>query len=199
MMAGASQDTQTRRERDMIILKRSRFRRILKWASVAATTLVLVLWVAAASITTKWVHLHHRDGSCSAFTFAFHRDAFAVGSIAHAPSHAAKSWPGCCNFDWGANSDNWRRRLPVSNRLGRSPLRLVSQVSGPHWNHRFVFFRPWLLAAVVGFPTALLISFDRRRRIPPGHCQTCGYNLTGNLSGICPECGEPCDTDGGEA
>ena len=22
-------------------------------------------------------------------------------------------------------------------------------------------------------------------------CQTCGYNLTGNVSGICPECGEP--------
>ncbi len=31
-----------------------------------------------------------------------------------------------------------------------------------------------------------------RRRLlghPTGHCQTCGYNLTGNVSGICPECG----------
>jgi rubrerythrin len=27
------------------------------------------------------------------------------------------------------------------------------------------------------------------RRIPPGHCQRCGYNLTGNVSGVCPECG----------
>ncbi|MGQ9649774.1 MAG: hypothetical protein ACUVXJ_06675 [Phycisphaerae bacterium] len=27
-------------------------------------------------------------------------------------------------------------------------------------------------------------------RIPPGHCQKCGYNLTGNVSGVCPECGE---------
>jgi hypothetical protein len=24
---------------------------------------------------------------------------------------------------------------------------------------------------------------------PPGHCQRCGYDLTGNESGICPECG----------
>jgi len=23
----------------------------------------------------------------------------------------------------------------------------------------------------------------------PGHWQTCGYNLTGNVSGRCPECG----------
>ncbi len=27
------------------------------------------------------------------------------------------------------------------------------------------------------------------RRIPPGHCQKCGYDLTGNTSGRCPECG----------
>ena len=28
-----------------------------------------------------------------------------------------------------------------------------------------------------------------RRRIPPGHCPKCGYNLTGNVSGRCSECG----------
>ena len=27
------------------------------------------------------------------------------------------------------------------------------------------------------------------RRKPFGHCQKCGYNLTGNTSGVCPECG----------
>ena len=28
-------------------------------------------------------------------------------------------------------------------------------------------------------------------RIPPGNCQSCGYNLTGNESGKCPECSTP--------
>ena len=58
----------------------------------------------------------------------------------------------------------------------------------------------WLL--VTGIPTAVLWYRDRRthcphcgyslaryrRRTPPGHCQHCGYNLTGNESGVCPEC-----------
>ena len=26
-------------------------------------------------------------------------------------------------------------------------------------------------------------------RIAPGHCRACGYDLTGNVSGRCPECG----------
>jgi hypothetical protein len=25
----------------------------------------------------------------------------------------------------------------------------------------------------------------------PGHCRSCGYDLTGNVSGRCPECGAP--------
>jgi len=35
----------------------------------------------------------------------------------------------------------------------------------------------------------ILIISRRATRYPPGHCQACGYNLTGNVSGICSECG----------
>lgn len=30
-----------------------------------------------------------------------------------------------------------------------------------------------------------------RKRGLAGRCVTCGYNLTGNVSGVCPECGSP--------
>lgn len=30
-----------------------------------------------------------------------------------------------------------------------------------------------------------------RREYPAGHCPACGYDLTGNVSGLCPECGRP--------
>ncbi len=31
----------------------------------------------------------------------------------------------------------------------------------------------------------------RRSHHPPGQCRCCNYNLTGNTSGVCPECGTP--------
>ena len=54
---------------------------------------------------------------------------------------------------------------------------------------RFEFVIPfWIPFLLVAIPTAFL--FWRDLRHPPGHCQKCGYDLTGNTSGICPECGE---------
>ena len=31
----------------------------------------------------------------------------------------------------------------------------------------------------------------RLQRLLEGRCPTCGYDLTGNISGVCPECGTP--------
>jgi hypothetical protein len=33
--------------------------------------------------------------------------------------------------------------------------------------------------------------YDRDKRIAKGQCTSCGYDLTGNTSGVCPECGTP--------
>ena len=52
----------------------------------------------------------------------------------------------------------------------------------------------WIPTALVGFPSAFLWWLDRRR-FPPGHCERCGYNLTGNVSGICLECGRPVEAE----
>jgi hypothetical protein len=41
-----------------------------------------------------------------------------------------------------------------------------------------------------GFLVCTLFAFWKTRvRHKPGECVNCGYNLTGNMSGICPECG----------
>jgi hypothetical protein len=46
------------------------------------------------------------------------------------------------------------------------------------------YWMPFLLLAI---PTAIL--WYRDRRPPVGRCQWCGYDLMGNVSGVCPECG----------
>ena len=45
----------------------------------------------------------------------------------------------------------------------------------------------WIPAVILAVATVFWWRRDRRH--PSGHCQHCGYNLTGNQSGICPECG----------
>jgi hypothetical protein len=49
-----------------------------------------------------------------------------------------------------------------------------------------------LLLAIPAFFLAGATWKSLLRSLPPsnpGLCETCGYNLTGNISGICPECG----------
>lgn len=50
-----------------------------------------------------------------------------------------------------------------------------------------------VIAAIVMSSLAARGYYRALRRMtpphPPGHCSHCGYNLTGNVSGVCPECG----------
>ena len=51
----------------------------------------------------------------------------------------------------------------------------------PHWSISFIF-------AVL--PAVWLLEWVKARRLPkPGQCPACRYDLTGNTSGVCPECG----------
>lgn len=46
----------------------------------------------------------------------------------------------------------------------------------------------WMPLALIGLPTARLWWRDRRRG-RAGCCAACGYDLTGNVTGRCSECG----------
>jgi uncharacterized membrane protein YcfT len=56
------------------------------------------------------------------------------------------------------------------------------------------YFVRMAIAAIV--PVTLLAAWliernSHRTRYGAGLCQRCGYDMTGNLSGVCPECGNP--------
>lgn len=49
----------------------------------------------------------------------------------------------------------------------------------------------YLAAAFIVYPTIAFIlgPLRRWRRRKRGECLNCGYNLTGNVTGVCSECG----------
>ena len=57
--------------------------------------------------------------------------------------------------------------------------------------------QPEIVIPLWAFPLAFAIApgiwgvLAYRRFRPKGHCAACSYDLTGNTSGVCPECGTP--------
>jgi hypothetical protein len=62
-----------------------------------------------------------------------------------------------------------------------------------------VTYIPYALIVAASGSLALLSRRLTRRRTRPGCCARCGYELTGNRSGVCPECGTPTGARAGSA
>ncbi len=77
---------------------------------------------------------------------------------------------------------------PLEFKRHRFQLGLAQWFKGQSSASEGYFSVPgWLILTLVGVPTVWLILRSRGARL--GHCTTCGYDLTGNVSGVCPECG----------
>jgi hypothetical protein len=71
----------------------------------------------------------------------------------------------------------------------------------PRWQkepYRLLRIPYWFLVAISLLPGVWWMRRSVRRwreesRPRQGLCVTCGYNLTGNISGVCPECGQKLD------
>lgn len=138
----------------------SRIRRIAKWTGAVLCVVLLAEW----AVNTRY-----------AVRYASGRLAVSVG--------------------WGHTFFTYRRIGPYRDapgftflRVGPSPplelphfVQLPSVTVGGLPN--------WIPSVFLALPTAYLFYFFRDRRYPRGHCQRCGYDLTGNVSGVCPECG----------
>ena len=75
-----------------------------------------------------------------------------------------------------------------------SPCRVRYGPTGNRNAIRTIFLALWLIPCSVllaVYPTIAFVCglMCRWRRHRKGLCVKCGYNLTGNVSGVCPECG----------
>jgi hypothetical protein len=99
---------------------------------------------------------------------------------------------------WSLSADLAHASTPMP-RMGETTIDRWSVVGGAYELHRArVFTVPSAaVAAVLAFPAgaraaAWLVGFARFcRRASRNLCHRCGYSLTGNTSGTCPECGAP--------
>ena len=148
--------------------RRSRVRRIAKWAGTCLSFLILAIWGLSYAEQGR-------------VFWAIGRCYVAIGN-------------GGVGLYW------WLPDSTPPHHASNEDLAFVScqleLIAARGWRPTLergtwgggVYSRLWMPTMLFAIPTAVLWIIDRRR-IPPGHCRTCGYNLTGNLSGRCPECG----------
>ena len=141
--------------------KPHRVRRAAKWAGLAVCLAIVAVFVASG----YWAGAYLSE---SGFNAGVARGRFGFGWIDLTPP-AMRVFPTGGLFQ--------AHTVPFSWWFETQWTPYQRQTSIPLWF-------PFLLTAI---PTAFLWYRDRRR-VLPGHCR-CGYDLTGNTSGKCPECG----------
>ncbi len=146
-----------------IIMKR-RLRGITKWGGVTLCVLLFALWLASG-----WWAITMSPGPHPSPWF------FVSAIYGH---FAFAIYPELWNMDgfqwlgtWGSVPE-WRWGEWMLDRTS--------------FTFAFPLWFPFLLIAL---PTGYLFWTDHRRRMRAGCCEGCGYDLTGNKSGMCPECG----------
>ena len=142
----------------------TRKRRILKWAGLAACGLIVFAFGLSRfwSIGLRWGHYY--------------------GAIdAHAVEFRYTEMLGIDRLRWTIRRNMFAKRIqwwPSSNQFSPRTIARTTIYQIPFW----------MPLALIGIPT--ILAWRRDRRIPPGHCRKCRYDLTGNESGVCPECGK---------
>ena len=124
------------------------------------------------------------------------------------PTRQVHRYPSREAWDWYHQPDRsgrgaWVGRFSKDRRYGP----MASWYHGERW----ILWTPlWAVAVLLGAVASTLLFTVRAgaralgagyramihdRRACSGLCVNCGYNLTGNISGTCPECGKPIPVD----
>ena len=153
-----------------------RARRIAKWC----LTLLSLALLFAGLANLRYMAF----GVFGPFGFNFQCSAGAMAVMygtAQPPPTASGGFRFWCSDPFSQPTDfvrHWRVNAVWPRILGAAPPRCLMI---PLW-----------IPLVLTLGALVVIRLTERRAAPRGHCPKCGYNLTANVSGQCPECGAPC-------
>ncbi len=151
----------------------SRVRRIAKWTVVVVCVVLAVVW----AVSTQWhVRFTYRLTDPNRFVVSAAAGALRVARMSGSAIGLAQPLMDINFYDFYDKKPDWSDLVWLPESLGTG----------------IVVIPIWIPFAVTAVPTAFL--FYRDRRHPRGHCQGCGYDLKGNVSGRCPECGKETDS-----
>ena len=175
--------------------RRARVRRVFKWVGAGLCVLIGGIWISSAwwfarigptaKFKQRWFNGEPIPNNCE----AVHLGAGRIGAIWVRRSEREQFANRVNGPEWPEKPAElpwlWVKSIPDPPMLRLDAL----WMNDPASSQKKLILPCWIPFVVLAIPTALLWHRDRRAH-PPGHCQTCGYHLTGNVSGRCPECGK---------
>ncbi len=172
--------------------RRYRVRRVLKWAGVLAfvfalatcgLSLMVDLGIPLVGVSAG-TYIRLQGGCLHYERMEFTSDSQDPVIVAWYPIFFSHNFPK--RIEW------WPERLGQRSWL---PIYAVEASANLPSSHYLIPYRRttaelplWIPVFLIAIPMGFGVLFHRKR-FPAGHCKKCGYNLTGNVSGVCPKCG----------
>ena len=155
-------------------------RKRVKVIGLSLSLMMLALWIFSVMFASSYEPLN----SQWSISLSFGRIVFDDGQ-AHNPGQKARLMH---HSRWTCHSvyQPLNELAPQMPRTEFAHVFLGFSLPGKN-DTGMLYFPVWLFVVAVGFPTAILWWRDRRPKT--GFCKACEYDLTGNVSGTCPECG----------
>lgn len=161
------------------------WKRLGLYAAAASSTAAGALWIASVVQTTIYERTRSNTlvmMDAGRFVMStlppktrlaqFMSDIVGTGDVSRVMVLPGKSIRTSCS-----TLSLWRPRFETLSTTGVSK--------------RFVYVPLWMPFAAAATTTLALAWWTRRLKARPGHCPHCNYDLTGNQTKKCPECGTP--------
>jgi hypothetical protein len=162
----------------------SRAERRVKWCGLIPALIALFAW--AVSIFVCFIHNRVTTANRGYGAIVVYHDlAIHQGCLCYADYDGDQGEtvePG--EFPRWRIEFNWERPRWDFEYRPRTNSARSRWLTIPLW-------RPFLVLGLGSLLGMRVLRMRARRRLSSGLCSYCGYSLTGNTSGVCPECGKP--------